>query len=67
LPGGIRITDVKVGSKMILLFNEPPERSNSPYIVLPLNSDVCSYVPATDANRAALQRGFERDKLADLP
>jgi hypothetical protein len=67
LPGGIRMTDVKVGSKMILLFNEPPERSNSPYIVLPLSSDVCSYVPATDANRAALQRGFERDKLADLP
>ncbi|HUB53176.1 MAG TPA: hypothetical protein VL986_13560 [Terracidiphilus sp.] len=63
LPGGIRISDIKPGSRMILLFNDP---FDAPDLVL-TNADYCSYVPNTDANEAAIQRGIERDKLADVP
>jgi hypothetical protein len=62
LPEGVRMADLKPGSRIILLFEWP---LGDPGLVS--YGDPCSYVPDTDQNRAAIQRGIERDKLADVP
>lgn len=63
LPGKVQMSEIKPGNRMILLFDEPLDAGDE----LPWNSDFCRYVPDTVANRAALQRGIDRDKLADVP
>jgi hypothetical protein len=63
LPGGVRMSEIKPGRRLILLFDESLDEGDD----LLWNSKFCSYVPNTDANRAALQRGFDRDKLQDVP
>lgn len=69
LPGGVRMSEIKPGSRLVFLFDEPPSKDNvAPWNdIPPLSRDFCSYVLDSDANRAALQRGIERDKLADAP
>jgi hypothetical protein len=62
LPGGVRMADLKPGSRIILMFEWP---LGDPGLVS--YGDPCSYIPDTDQNRAAIQRGIDRDKLADVP
>jgi hypothetical protein len=69
LPGEVRVSEIKPGSRLVFLYDKPPDKDHvAPWNdVPPLSMDFCSYVPDTDANWAALQRGIERDKLADVP
>lgn len=61
LPGGVHMSEIRPGSRFILLFDEPlGERDD-----VPRGGEFCTYVPDTDANRAAIRRGTERDKFAD--
>ncbi len=62
LPGGVRMADLKPGSRIILMFEWP---LGDPGLVS--FGEPCSYIPDTDQNRAAIQRGIARDALADVP
>ncbi len=62
LSGGVRMADLKPGSRIILMFEWP---LGDPGFVS--FGEPCSYIPDTDQNRAAIQRGIARDKLADVP
>lgn len=69
LSGGVHMSEIKPGSRLIFLFDEPPDKSNIGLLsdLPPWTTDFCTYVPDTNANRAALQRGIQRDGLADVP
>jgi hypothetical protein len=60
LPGGVKASDVKAGDQMILLFEELPAAD-----MIGFADSLCSYVPDTAENRAAVQRGIERDALVE--
>jgi hypothetical protein len=67
LPGGVRMADLKPGSRIILMYEWPLGYSEGIFSPSISFSEPCSYALDTDQNRAAIQRGIERDKLADVP
>jgi hypothetical protein len=61
LPGGIRVADLRPGNRVILFEWHLDDPALAP------GAEPYLYIPDTDANQIAIQRGIERDKLADVP
>jgi hypothetical protein len=56
MPGGVRTADVRAGDRIVFLFEELPSADS-----VSLGETRCSYIPDTEQNRMAVQRGMNRD------